>query len=346
MYKWIGQLLLSVSLGSVFFGVSSVSVIAKATNQSIWDRDLAECKANRRSTEAPAKESREIHIEKHNISFKIPSNYRTRSVLSNTLSYVTVDEPSEFNYWECLIRKQAPTEGPPPPLIIKIENIEGEKSLIEIIRKRYIGHRRYRENSIEQISEFRTRIGIQKVLKYQYTSAYHDQQYQSIIFFLPGKKNFIEISNIPRSEDINWEKISEEIVASLGPIKDSRNATPNLPAPPRSSDKPVAIQQKPPSIRLRDTSINPPSSTVSQRPSVQEIALINQQTRDQQNNSQFNQTQRQARQTLQQQTSKYLAPFVGGWRTADNQTIFVYPSVRKGKERQACIITEKGDTQY
>jgi hypothetical protein len=351
MYKWIWQSLLSFSMSCAFVGTSSVSFIAKATNPvirdraAIWDRDLAECKANRRPTEYPAKESREIRIERHNISFEIPNNYRTRSEFSNDSSYIGVHEPSEFNYWECLKRKQVPVEGEPTPLIVEIERTKGEKSLVEIINRRYKSHNGYRENSMEQISKFRADIGIQKALKFQYISHYHSQNYQSLLFFLPGNKNFVIISHAIQNDNIEWGKIFAETVMSLKLIRDSSNAELNLNPPPKPPEKPSKTQQNSPSAKPRYISINSAASTISQRPSIQEIALINQQTGSQQSPPQLNQIQRQARQTLQQQTSKYLSPFVGSWRTTDNQTIFIYPSTRKGKERQACIIIEKDNTQ-
>jgi hypothetical protein len=297
----------------------------------------------------PSNEKREIRLEKYNILFEIPKNYRTRTFFDATLSRVDIYEPSLFDYGECLVRNQIPTDGTIPPIMINIRRSDGGASLVDFMMKHHNNGRNSRIDSVEGVSGFRTAFGVQEVLKYKYTIDLGGttSQYQSVIFLLPGKANFIEISHDPSNSDsdISWGSISTSILASLKPIKDSGSARPNLTKPPRSFDKPVAIQQKLPGIRPRDALANPPISTVSQRPSIQEIALINQQTGSQQSPPQLNQIQRQARQTLQQQTSKYLSPFVGSWRTTDNQTIFIYPSTRKGKERQACIIIEKDNTQ-
>ncbi len=161
---------------------------------------------------------------------------------------------------------------------------------------------------------------------------------------VPGGNTFVDISYDLDLDygDVNWKSVSTEILTSLKPIRSLGSAQSGSNSSPA---KPVPIPQQPLVDSQIITSITPPFSTTSRRPSPQEIALINQQTRNQQGAVRLSPTQRQARQTLQQQTSKYLDPFVGGWRTADNQAIFVYPSTRKGKERQACIIIEKGNTQ-
>jgi hypothetical protein len=100
----------------------------------------------------------------------------------------------------------------------------------------------------------------------------------------------------------------------------------------------------------RNEAVNPPSRLASNSsiasahpPSPQEIARITQQNRTSQGVAKLSQSQLNDRQKLRNQTSKYLAPFAGGWLTADNQRIFVYPSSRK--DRQACIIVEKDGAQ-
>jgi hypothetical protein len=99
-----------------------------------------------------------------------------------------------------------------------------------------------------------------------------------------------------------------------------------------------------PMVRSPRTPVSSKDSIASAHsPSPQEIARLTQQNRNSPKSANLTQSQLKDRQKLRNQTSKYLAPFAGGWLTADNQQIFVYPSSRK--ERQACIIVEKDGAQ-
>jgi hypothetical protein len=99
-----------------------------------------------------------------------------------------------------------------------------------------------------------------------------------------------------------------------------------------------------PIVKSPLTPVSPKGSIASARPpSTQEISQLIQQIQSPKSIAKLNQSQLNDRQKLRNQTSKYLAPFAGGWITADNQRIFVYPSSRK--DRQACIIVEKDSGQ-
>jgi hypothetical protein len=115
----------------------------------------------------------------------------------------------------------------------------------------------------------------------------------------------------------------------------------NLPA---NQGRTNTTKQPDPIVKSPLSPISPRGSIASAHPpSPQEIARITQQNRSLQGVTKLSQSQLNDRQKLRNQTSKYLAPFVGGWLTANNQRIFVYPSSRK--DRQACIIVEKDGAQ-
>ncbi|MCY6494257.1 hypothetical protein [Leptolyngbya sp. GGD] len=98
------------------------------------------------------------------------------------------------------------------------------------------------------------------------------------------------------------------------------------------------VEEQPPSLE----SIVPSGNASPRQPSANDIALLNRQVRmlnAQGTLPQLNYTQSQERKSLQNQSSKFLAPFVGGWMTPQGDRYYVYPSIRK--DRQACIIVEK-----
>jgi hypothetical protein len=134
--------------------------------------------------------------------------------------------------------------------------------------------------------------------------------------------------------------LSSERVTCEGHFKDlergfleaSAPAAANLPQ--NSKDKALK-----PSPRVTSNS----TIASARPPGAQEVSQLIQQSRNLKSIAKLSQSQLSDRQTLRKQSNKYLAPFAGGWLTADNQRLFVYPSTRR--ERQACIIVEKDGTQ-
>jgi hypothetical protein len=169
----------------------------------------------------------------------------------------------------------------------------------------------------------------------------------------PGRNTQVSYGRIEKSLDINlnsYYKIpSAQITASVENVPQYCSSL-MAEAPAELIENSLATQgvidteQSLGSVPSPLAPISPKGSIASARPpSAQEIAQITQQSRNSQGIAKLSHSQINDRQKLRSKSSKYLAPFAGGWLTADNQYIFIYPSNRK--ERQACIIIEKDGTQ-
>jgi pimeloyl-ACP methyl ester carboxylesterase len=155
-----------------------------------------------------------------------------------------------------------------------------------------------------------------------------------IVVKAPRPTVVIELANSAISAGDRNPRSKKPAANSSGTSQRPGNSASRPPSPPTTQTprpKPTPPQQSKPT---------PPKPTTSQQITPQEIALLDQQTRT---NPKLDSASTSQRQALQQKASQYLNPFVGGWTTADNRSLFIYPSTRK--ERQACIIIENGTSQ-
>lgn len=102
----------------------------------------------------------------------------------------------------------------------------------------------------------------------------------------------------------------------------------------------------PPTVPQAETPIAPikPNAPVSKNPTQQDFIALVEGSRGQKVAS-LTDAQKRDRQRLLAKVSPFQKPFAGGWRTADGQRYFVYPSMRSDKNRQSCIIIEKNGSQ-
>jgi hypothetical protein len=156
---------------AALLGLSLVPALPSHAQRSI-------CKSAPLAT--PSRETRQIRVEKYGIAFNIPTNYRTRSVITDNKMYISIENPSDFDFNGCLISNKVSTEPNPPSGSLSIDSHSGG-SLIEIANQG-----RYRKNFRKIIFNNQTAIGFES---YSLGSYYDD-----VLFFLPNQKFSVTIS--------------------------------------------------------------------------------------------------------------------------------------------------------
>jgi hypothetical protein len=139
----------------------------------------------------PSSETREIRVEKYGIAFNIPDNYRTTSYITDSKMYISIDNPSVFDFNGCLTRNKVPTdEIVPSSAEISIDS-RSRGSLTEIAKQGIAKQGRYRKNFRKITFKNEPAIGFESRLS---EDLYDSVLYDSVLFFLPSRKSSVDIS--------------------------------------------------------------------------------------------------------------------------------------------------------
>jgi hypothetical protein len=160
-------------------------------------------------TVEPSAQTREINIKKFGVTFKIPSNYKTRTNANGTGLSVTIYSPSSYQFLNCAANNNIPLEDRVDMLAINFGQVEPGSELIDIANSKY-GFRSIKVTDVKNVT-VNNRPAI------TYTHKFMDSEYTGTLFSTPNQKTFIGFSYYPATNSITagFQKTVEEVMASV-----------------------------------------------------------------------------------------------------------------------------------
>jgi hypothetical protein len=157
----------------------------------------------------PATQTREINIKKFGVTFKIPSNYKTRTYSNSTDFSVAIYNPSLYQFLSCAINNNIPVEDRLDMLAINLGQVEPGSKLIDIANSKY-GFRSLKITNVKNIT-----INNRSAITYTHETVY--SEYTGTLFIAPNQKTYIGFSYYPGTNSIttSFQKTAEEVIASV-----------------------------------------------------------------------------------------------------------------------------------